>query len=231
MYNGGANNLKSKSPRFVAAINDGFEDGKLDLSELKRIMAEMSLNYDANKKDRVWRRMALISSLYNPQDNVNINYATAKRSPYYNFNNNVIHDKNLLNVLHRVNQSEANFAQRLNDPDRETIPDWSTGKPVSFKFDWLNEGNHDVIYSGVQQSTRPQYFVFGSDVYTDGLIDYTDEKHSKEDAFKRAVEMGDTIHVSPGMGSVFVTRAPYYYNGVKPDSDFYITGSRYTTNR
>jgi hypothetical protein len=71
------------------------------------------------------RNAALLGGMYDYKDNSSINHATTQRSPYQNFNNNVFFTGNIWNTRwedkQHLNNSNANFVQRLKDPNRKTI--------------------------------------------------------------------------------------------------------------
>lgn len=89
-YNGGPENYSTKSPKFVKAINDGYEDDILTEEEYKRIIKELEVdNTSGEHKDRKERRAAMLGNMYNYDDNANINKAGSGLSPYTGFHTNI----------------------------------------------------------------------------------------------------------------------------------------------
>ena len=66
VYRGGGTSL-AKSPKFVNAINKGFEDGEFTSDELSAITKEMGLKsaHTGNLDDRKQRRAAMFYGIYN----------------------------------------------------------------------------------------------------------------------------------------------------------------------
>lgn len=112
--------------------------------------------------------------------------------------------KEMLDIIQNVNQnSDANFVKRLKQKDRDYIENWEDpSKIATHKLSYVIQGigEPDIVYPDVQE--------------IDGkLYDFTDPKNGKSwrDAFNRAVETGDTIHVPPGKGGFFTTHYKAFY--------------------
>ncbi len=92
-------------------------------------------------------------------------------------------DKDKLITL--IKSSDANFARRLRDEKRKTIPDWEVDGNVA---------THKLGYAGVDG----RYVIYPSVREIDGeLYDFTDPKNNRGewDAFESAIADGDTIMV------------------------------------
>lgn len=92
-------------------------------------------------------------------------------------------DKDKLITL--IKSSDANFARRLRDEKRKTIPDWEVDGNVA---------THKLGYAGVDG----RYVIYPSVREIDGeLYDFTDPKNNRGewDALERAIADGDTIMV------------------------------------
>lgn len=91
----------------------------------------------------------------------------------------------LIDLINRTNKKDVNFINRLKDPNRKFIPDWSNkNKIATHKMSWATDANNRaIIYPDVQE-------VNGE------LIDYTNPKYGKWDGFKQALLSGDTIQTN-----------------------------------
>lgn len=217
-YRGGINNFALKSPMFTKKVNQAAEDGTFTKDELNSIVREIDYSgKTGNLLDRFDRRVAMLYGVYNT-DNYGINQATTVKSPYRNIRANINYPGNIYETLQKVNQSPANFVGRLKDPERQTIPDWETDKEATHKLSYVTEsndkeGDYDVVFPMVQEEREyPWYDPFH---WTDGepvLKDYTNPDY-KEDAYQKAVEKQDTVHVPSGMGEFFTIRYKRYYPG------------------
>ena len=106
-------------------------------------------------------------------------------------------------LVDRVNTtSNANFVQRLKDPNRKTIRDWSGKNEIAtHRLSYATDDNGAIIYPEVQE-------------INDQLYDFTDPNNGKtwRDAFKRAVETGDTIRTnSSELADYFTKNYKKYY--------------------
>lgn len=88
-------------------------------------------------------------------------------------------------LISLIKSSDANFARRLRDEKRKTIPDWEIDGNVA---------THKLGYAGVDG----QYVIYPSVREIDGeLYDFTDPKNNRGewDALESAIADGDTIMV------------------------------------
>ena len=105
-------------------------------------------------------------------------------------------------IIDKVNQSEANFVQRLKDGNRQVIPDWVNKDDVAtHKMSWVTEDNHAVVYPNVQE--------------IDGkLQDFSRPPYNKWAGYRNAVQRGDTIHMTPQEAEWFTENYKDYYPGL-----------------
>lgn len=86
-------------------------------------------------------------------------------------------------ILNRVYKSNANFAKRLRDPNRKSIPDWMTDSIATHKMSvGTDENGQPYIYPEVQEINGK-------------LIDFTRSPYNRDAGMISAEEHGDTIHV------------------------------------
>lgn len=94
----------------------------------------------------------------------------------------------LREIVDKANQSDVNFVDRLNQFNRQTIPDWSgEGDVATHRMSWAEDENGNaIVYPEVQEINGK-------------LHDFTDPRynHGKWDALDSAIERGDTIHMTP----------------------------------
>ena len=104
-------------------------------------------------------------------------------------------------TVDKVNRSDADFVQRLKDPDRKYIKDWADSNSIAthkLGVEYDNEGN-PVIYPNVQN--------------IDGkLVDFTRPPYHSWAGFDSAVERGDTVRVNSIQEGVdFIKHYKDYY--------------------
>lgn len=107
----------------------------------------------------------------------------------------------LQRIVNHVNNSQANFVQRLQNYDRQTIPDWQiNGNVATHKMTYATDGNGAIVYPNVQEINGQLY-------------DFTNPKyqHSKWDSLDRAIQTGDTIRMSPYEAQIFTENYKHYY--------------------
>ena len=110
----------------------------------------------------------------------------------------------LQDTVDKVNRSDADFVQRLKDPDRKYIKDWADSNSIAthkLGVEYDNEGN-PVIYPNVQN--------------IDGkLVDFTRPPYHSWAGFDSAVERGDTVRVNSIQEGVDFTKhyKDYYPKG------------------
>lgn len=111
-------------------------------------------------------------------------------------------------IFDRIEESPANFVQRLLDPNREYIPDWKKpGNITTHKLSYAKQDDKYVIYPDVQE-------IEGE------LHDFTDPKykHKKWDAMESAVANRDTIQVdSKDFANWFTKHYKEFYPGFTPE--------------
>lgn len=206
-YRGGSGSFK-KSPKFVTALNSGYEDGVLDLSEAKEIIQQLDIDKATGGiKERKSRRAAMLLGIYNPEHNSTV---YTPQSQYKTFATDFYNPNTMWGQVFMRRNPSQNFMQRMQDPNRETL-DLGNGKYGTHLLGYYestdSNGNPiDVIFPEIQQKTESH--LFRKPTYTDGL-------YIPDDPVKTAVQMGDTIHVPAGMGQVFTTQYKKYYPGFK----------------
>lgn len=96
-------------------------------------------------------------------------------------------DSKYSSLINRVNTSNADFVQRINDPNRITIPAWEDpyNSVATHKLGWTtdNKGNA-VVFPSVQNINGR-------------LVDFTRPPYSKWAAYDNAVQRGDTLMMKP----------------------------------
>lgn len=99
-------------------------------------------------------------------------------------------------VIQKVNKSQADFVQRLKDPNRAYIQDWENPDNIdTHKLSWADDG---VVYPQV-------YNVNGR------LIDFSRPPYNIWAGYDNAVRNGDTIHMTPQEAEWFTTHYKDYY--------------------
>lgn len=212
IYRGGS---LSKSPKFVQALNNAYEDGQLTTDEYKAILSEMQFNKTGNLQDRMQRNAALLGGMYDYNDNESINTATTKKSPYANFNNNVFYPANKWGKrwVDRQNlyASQANFAQRLKDPNRKSI-DLGNGTHGTHLMAYDTINGQNVMYPLIQEELQYPWYDFLKVTTPDTtLVHYDDNKK----ALNTAIEKGDTIHIQDPWTSEHYKQGFKFKNGGK----------------
>lgn len=113
----------------------------------------------------------------------------------------------LSNIVRNSYNNNSDFVRRLRTPFRQTIQDWENNKAIAtHKLSYVTEGNNAVVYPNVQN-------VNGN------LVDYTNPKYNTrwQDAYRRAVNNGDTLHVPIQDAELFTTNYKSFY----PNFDHY----------
>lgn len=128
----------------------------------------------------------------------------------------------LQNVINRINEnSNANFVQRLQDYNRQTIPDWEIkGNVATHKLSYATDDfDNAIVYPNVQNINGQLY-------------DFTNPKynHGEWDSLDRAINTKDTIRMSPYEAQIFTQNYKQYYpkfdegtnsDGVQNDLNFW----------
>lgn len=119
--------------------------------------------------------------------------------------NDVMNDYFTRQIVDDVNnRSNADFVNRLKDPNRETIQDWEDpSKVATHKMGYDRLGKDDpleVVYPSVQNINEQ-------------LHDFTDPKygHSQWNALDSAIERGDTLMMTPRDAELFIKGYKNYY--------------------
>ena len=97
-------------------------------------------------------------------------------------------------------RSNADFVQRLLDPNRDYIQDWESDNIATHKLGYATDDKGAIVYPNVQR--------------IDGkLYDFTDPKNKrgKWDALDSAIQRGDTIRMSPSQAREFTETYKNYY--------------------
>lgn len=202
LYRGGQGAF-GKSPKFVKALNDAYEDGVMTKEEAAKVLEQLDIPHTKGSVvDRKQRRAALLMGVYNPEHNKS---AYAKHSPYRTFYQDYNNPNTMWGQVVQNTYRDQNFVTRLQDPNRErlTLDNNSYG---THKLGYVTGDNYDVIFPAIQQKTSQ--FLWFKPTYTKGL-----EELPPEEAYKKAVQMGDTIQVPSGMGEVFTKNYKKYYPG------------------
>lgn len=182
-YRGGAKNFTSKSPLFSKAVNDAYDDGKLEEDEYRKILSEMTFSdKEDNLLDRNYRAAAMIGGLYDYDDNPSINTLggkknTVKSTPYTNFPKEVFQTGTKWNNRLRAFTAErgANFMSRLRDLEMK-LPD---------TLYYRQENGRDIVYpSQVGVVKRPWWDILRLTTPKKYLVDYSKDADT---AYEKAV--------------------------------------------
>ena len=99
------------------------------------------------------------------------------------------------------NRSRADFVLRLQDPNRETIPDWGVnGNVATHKLGYAEDEDGAIVFPNVQRIDGRLY------VFTD-----PNNKRGKWDALDSAIERGDTLRMSREDAEAFTKNYKKYY--------------------
>lgn len=112
----------------------------------------------------------------------------------------------LEDFINNINsRSKANFVQRLKDPNRASIRDWSSNNIATHKLSWATDKDGNaIVFPDVQEINGKLY-------------DFTDPKNKrgKWDAYDSAVERGDTLMMTPKQADMFTRTYKNYYPNFK----------------
>lgn len=108
-------------------------------------------------------------------------------------------EKELNNLIQRINKKNPNFVQRLQDPDRKHIQNWTNPRQIStHKLSWYSDGDAAIIVPDIKE--------------IDGkLVDFTRPPYLPKSALHNAIRSNDTIMTNPKMANEFTTRYKEYY--------------------
>lgn len=192
VYRGGS---LDKSKDFADALNAAYDDGWMTTEEYQKVLSEMSFNKKGNLQDRMYRNAALLGGLYDYADNISINHATTQRSPYKNFNNNVFYPGNRWNIRwqdkQHLNNSNANFVQRLKDPNRETI-NLGNGSVGTHLMANTNINGQEVMFPTIQElPSYPWWNFLHIGKPSTKLVKFEDTQK----ALDSAIQNNDTVHI------------------------------------
>lgn len=102
-------------------------------------------------------------------------------------------------LIDRINStSNANFVQRLKDPNRKSIRFRNTNDVATHRMSWSNDGDRAIVYPEVQE--------------IDGeLVDMGRPPYTKFAALDNAIEQKDTLMMSPPQAQWFTENYKDYY--------------------
>ena len=98
-------------------------------------------------------------------------------------------------------RSNADFVNRVKDPNRTWIQDWEhDGYVATHKLSWAEDGGKAIVFPNVQNINGE-------------LHDFTDPKynHGKWDALDSAIERGDTLQMTPKQAKMYTENYKKYY--------------------
>ena len=107
----------------------------------------------------------------------------------------------LSSLVKDINErSNADFVQRLLDPNRDYIQDWESDNIATHKLGWATDDKGAIVYPNVQRINGKLY-------------DFTDPKNKrgKWDALDSAIQRGDTLRMSPSQAKEFTETYKKYY--------------------
>ena len=97
-------------------------------------------------------------------------------------------------------RSNADFVQRLLDPNRDYIQDWESNNIATHKLGWATDDKGAIVFPNVQRINGKLY-------------DFTDPKNKRGqwDALDSAIQRGDTLRMSPSQAKEFTENYKKYY--------------------
>lgn len=98
-------------------------------------------------------------------------------------------------------RSNADFVNRVKDPNRTWIQDWEhDGYVATHKLSWAEDSGKAIVFPNVQNINGE-------------LHDFTDPKynHGKWDALDSAIERGDTLQMTPKQAKMYTENYKKYY--------------------
>ena len=107
----------------------------------------------------------------------------------------------LRSLVRSINKrSNADFVQRLLDPNRDYIQDWESDNIATHKLGWATDDKGAIVFPNVQRINGKLY-------------DFTDPKNKrgKWDALDSAIERGDTLRMTPAQADEFTKTYKRYY--------------------
>ena len=107
----------------------------------------------------------------------------------------------LSSLVKDINErSNADFVQRLLDPNRDYIQDWESDNIATHKLGWATDDKGAIVFPNVQRINGKLY-------------DFTDPKNKrgKWDALDSAIQRGDTLRMSPSQAKEFTETYKKYY--------------------
>ena len=107
----------------------------------------------------------------------------------------------LSSLVKDINErSNADFVQRLLDPNRDYIQDWESDNIATHKLGWATDDKGAIVFPNVQRINGKLY-------------DFTDPKNKrgKWDALDSAIQRGDTLRMSPSQAKEFTENYKKYY--------------------
>lgn len=106
-------------------------------------------------------------------------------------------------IIQKANKSKADFMQRLKDPNREYIRDWENSDNIA---------THKLSY---EEDPNGNTFVFPyvQRIKNGSLVDFSRPPYMDYVAPDRAMEVGDTVRMTPEEAEWFTTHYKDYYPG------------------
>ena len=107
----------------------------------------------------------------------------------------------LSSLVKDINErSNADFVQRLLDPNRDYIQDWESDNIATHKLGWATDDKGAIVFPNVQRINGKLY-------------DFTDPKNKRGewDALDSAIQRGDTLRMSPSQAKEFTETYKKYY--------------------
>lgn len=107
----------------------------------------------------------------------------------------------LRSLVRSINKrSNADFVQRLLDPNRDYIQDWESDNIATHKLGWATDDKGAIVFPNIQRINGKLY-------------DFTDPKNKRGewDALESAIQRGDTLRMTPSQAKEFTENYKKYY--------------------
>lgn len=103
-----------------------------------------------------------------------------------------------LNLLRKVSKSNADFINRLKQPNRDVIKDWASPNIATHKMSWATDDQGAIIYPQVQNINGK-------------LTDFSRPPYNKWAGLGSAIEKGDTLKTTPELAQWFTTNYKKFF--------------------